>query len=377
MKKILLLYKFEHHQGLVKRLSDEMERRGILIDVFCVSNYELYSKTNTNYGLIYTILYYFKSRNYHFMSILLSKLFEKLLFNKMASKYDSIDFHSYYPVFYSIARFCRKRRIQYDITFWGSDLLRATEETLNEIKVDLDGCHKIKVGMNLLNALSQKYNGKYDDKAFFVDFGNNNFELIDSLTTADVEEAQHELLPNYTDGIKIICGYNGITKQNHKFMIEAIARLSDDIKSKIHVILPMTYACDKQYREEIRACIEPTGIRFTLLEDYLDGPKISVLRKITDVVINIQDTDAFSFSLQEHIYCGSVMIIGEWLKYPEAKVANVYLVETTKNNLSHNIMSVIQSLQHYKEMSASNKEKIYSVFSWANMAEKWEYSYKN
>ena len=95
------------------------------------------------------------------------------------------------------------------------------------------------------------------------------------------------------------------------------------------------------------------------------------------VVVNIQKTDAFSGSLQGHLYCNNVLIIGEWLNYVPLDNNNVYYIKTSVTNLSSKIETVLLELPKYKEMCLGNHDKMANLTSWKAVLPCWAEAYNS
>ena len=84
-----------------------------------------------------------------------------------------------------------------------------------------------------------------------------------------------------------------------------------------------------------------------------------------------QTTDAFCGALQDHLYCENVVIIADWLDYPEYDNNNVFYIKTSKEDLYNNILYSIEHYEELKEKTQSNKEKLKKLTSWSNVLPAW------
>jgi hypothetical protein len=147
-------------------------------------------------------------------------------------------------------------------------------------------------------------------------------------------------------------------------MVDALLKLDNEEKSKIHVVFPMTYGASPEYLKEIKAIIQKSNLSYTILETYLEAKEVAAIRKTADIVLNIQDTDAFAGSLKGHLYCNNVCIFGEWLDYSICEDNGVYYIKSSKEGITDNLRKVILNYPKYKRLCSGNNIIIKSPFSW-------------
>jgi hypothetical protein len=355
----------------MKRYSELLKEKGILIDVLCLSNgiLLLQSKIDWNKKLLTLFLNTGESNNntklIKYWWLIKRFLFSKLVFQKVVTNYEKVDFHSYTSLEYGwLMNECKYNGIPYDITLWGSDVLRAKNKTFKRRLSYYQSCVYIKGIPTLFDALRKQYGDRLEDKYRENYFGNNEIEVIDSLSNDDYCSLKAKMFPNIGKKKLIVCGYNNQPEQQHFKMLDAISLLDDNIKSKIHIVLPLTYPGKGIYSSHVIEKAKSIGVSFTALTEYLSYEEVAVIRKAADLTINIQTTDAFAASIQGHLYCNNVVILGKWLNYPSYKRDKVFYLETTEEELSSSICNAINNLERYKEMSLGNREKIRNICSW-------------
>ncbi len=125
----------------------------------------------------------------------------------------------------------------------------------------------------------------------------------------------------------------------------------------------MTYGTPSGYLNLVRNLATASGMSYVILNKFLPNRNICILRKLTDVFIMLQDTDAFSASVKSHVYCQNICLIGEWLKYP-METAGVYYMKVNWENLFDLFIEVIQHIDDYKDKCISNKEKMLPFVTW-------------
>ena len=88
-------------------------------------------------------------------------------------------------------------------------------------------------------------------------------------------------------------------------------------------------------------------------------------------MVNIQDTDALADSLMDHLYCGNVCILGEWLNYIPYDRNHVFYLKTSRQALSEKIDYAIEHYWELKEMCVNNHDILKENFSWDKIIDKW------
>ena len=252
--------------------------------------------------------------------------------------------------------------------------MRADDASLANKKEAFDACRYIKCAENLHQELVGKYSHVYDDKVRHVYWGNSDYDAIDNLPSGKAEEFRNSLLKNQENEI-VTCGYNGAEGQNHAAIIEAIQGLPKEIKANASFLFPMTYGANPEYLSKVRSALDKAGVHYTIIDKYISSEEIAAIRLASDVVVNIQKTDAFSGSLQDHLYCNNVMIIGEWLNYVPLDNNDVYYIKTAITELSSKLEAVLSELPKYKELCLGNHDKMANLTSWKAVLPRWASCY--
>ena len=371
-RKILVLYVYDNHHELVETTTKLVEERGFQIDALCVSTYRALKRTEISWPWIIYIADFFINRlQISRAQGLFYYILGKSFFKRIIDKYDFIDFQSFPASQTELAEYCIEKKKEYMIGFWGSDALRADEENLKRDKKSLDGAKYIKltkqIGQIITNFYKEQYgvdySSKYKGAIDGVNSGNKDIFLLNTLTESDI--IANELLFKGDDTSKLLVtiGYNGSPKQNHVRAIEVLSGLSKDLKNKIHLVLPMTYGTSFDYMGMVKNTVSNLGITYTILDKFLTNKEVCVLRKITDVFLMMQDTDAFAGSVRSHLYCQNVCLIGDWLDYPMAG-NGVYYESVNWDNLLDIFARVIIDYDAYKAKSLLNKERMLPFMTW-------------
>lgn len=294
----------------------------------------------------------------------LRRLLDRYYLTRLLRLYDMVDFHAYILSYHFLMKECLKRNLKYDITLWGSDLMRATDERKTLLRYGLDHCYRIKMSDSLHEVMCQTYGKKYDEKSRIVYFGNSDLQIIDSLKESDIKKIVLKMYGDIGNKKIIVLGYNAVRSQNHEKMINVLNELTLDEKASIHVVLPMTYGSRSDYLSKIKKCVDNLKVSYTILDSFLEPEQVAALRMTANIVVNVQNTDAIAASLQDHLYCGNVCIFGEWLNYSPYTNNGIYYIKTRMEDIAMHVKEVLHNYSVYKDLCLGNKEKIRNLFSW-------------
>ena len=363
---ILILYPFYNQREMVQNFSLRLAERGVFVDAICHRNYQCDLQTSINWPNYIVKFFHIvnNAKQTGFTYKIARYVLRVLLVKKLFHLYDIIDFHAYYPNYNNWMRYCVKNGITFDITLWGSDLMRSDEERRNLLRYGFDNCHILKMTGNLRDVLVQYYGRVYENKIRTVYFGNSEFDSIDNLNEDSIDELKKKLYGNIGNKMIVVCGYNAMESQNHIMMIQAVSQLGDSLKKDIHIVLPMTYGGQSEYRPRVKEIMDKSFLSYTILDHFLDKSEVAVIRKTANIVVNIQDTDALSSSLKGHLYCGNVCIFGEWLNYTPFTDNGIFYIKTSKNDITNHLQDVLRHYSHYQLLCKDNHEKMKTLFSW-------------
>lgn len=292
-------------------------------------------------------------------------------------KPDIIHIHYAYPYIMRVIPYLGKQSKKI-ITFWGSDLLRANTvetELINRASKKADA---LVVGAEDLYSKLIKIDKGFKQKTTLIRMGLTAFESIDAKRES-ANDCRVRLLGKQHEGKTVIAiGYNAGRAQQHLDVIRSLAELPDALKSKIVIVLPLTYQNeDKNYLEEIKKELENARISSVLLTEFMNDDQIADLCLSTDVFINAQTTDAISASMLEHIYAGTIIVNGEWLRYPFLDNNEIdYISFENLENLRNSIASLISENTIPYSFDKSI-EVVKANFSWDSSRHMWREIYEN
>ena len=370
--RVLLLYPYPNHTRTIKKFSFLLKKEGIYNDAICVRDFTWIHNSDLPFIKIFKKLSILQStfRPYKYREKYIS-LFNERIMRLLFSLYDKVDIHAFRAENMTWTYKCLCWNIKYDITLWGSEVLRATNKEILDVEWGYKGANSIRGIHIMLNKLSNIFNHRYDDKMLKAFFGNTNYDIIDKISFKQADILANNLGIKIPGKLIVTCGYNGHPQQQHDIMIEVLKKLPSHIKGRINVVVPMTYGLNESYYQEIKKKLDNIDINHIILKKFLKPEELAALRITSDIVINTQTTDAFCSALQDHLYCKNVVIIADWLDYPEYDNNNVFYIKTSKEDLYNNILYSIEHYEELKEKTQSNKEKLKKLTSWSNVLPAW------
>ena len=260
--------------------------------------------------------------------------------------------------------------------YTGSDILR------------LDSLHGliIKKLTAMLNPMvvfgSKKLRSAYVKKigeagdAPIIHFSSDTFDQLEIIKSNYSLQACRQELNIPPDKISICIGYNAWKSQQHIKVIKALKRLPADLKSKLIILLPMTYCQQEKYISDVRAAVRNSSIDAIFLTSYLTPTQLYMLRLSTDIFINSQTTDSLSISVLETYCAGGYILSGSWLEYPDVEEIGIeYDKFNSFDDLYEKTLEVLKK-EVYRKIDNSivnrDEQKLKELFSVKTSSKKWE-----
>lgn len=366
MKRILVVGNGEHYFN--KKLYTKLKSQGILVDFF--SDTSLSFDENNPYKEVFTAsikekkipwFFNFKGGKGFFIDKYLKKELKKLIKTK---QYDII--HIQGAKLWAL-RAIKSFPFSKILSVWGSDIYR-----VNRIKLTW-----LKKGIRRIDVLTFSSS---DTKFFFTEnfFFHPRIELIRfGLDLLEVIKQQAPLFKKTNKKTIITIGYNRDKEQQHIKILNAFKLLPKNLIEDIEIILPFTYGhIDIVYKNNITHILEKLGVTYSFLDHFLSEEELAKKRLETDIMIQLQVTDQFSGSMQEHLFAKNIVITGSWLKYSDLVNEGCYYetVNDTKD-LAEKLSYIIANLQKHKALCENNPHIIKKLSSWENNINDWKKLY--
>ena len=216
-------------------------------------------------------------------------------------------------------RVSRRFHARWVCTFWGSDLLRASDRALRQMLPYLRRCDRLTAcNERMRDKLRQSCGEELYQKTRMTIWGQDGFAAIDGILSNETREdcrAHYGIRPgNYVVSI----GYSADNAQHQLEVVGALSALPKETLSHMTLVLQQTYVKrDPAYMERVRQAAEALPCQAVVLRDFLDLTETARLRLCADLFILAISTDAFAASMQEYLYAGAVFLMGDWLGYPQ------------------------------------------------------------
>lgn len=369
-KNILILYNYANHHELVSIFAKLLAKKGLNIDAFCMADFHFSRFTSIKWPWRIWIADFLTNKlKLPKMRGFFRSFFQENFVWSLISFYDFVMFESFPTNAYQYADYCIANKKAYGITFWGSDFLRIDEATKKRLKYYLDTCQYIRTSgrlkEELVNYYCTHFAENYEAKCLFAPFGNKNTSLLDNIS----ERAMRCFFKQYAINSKkiiVTIGYNGHPLQHQDRIVDMLSKLPNTVKEKLYLIIPMTYSATKEQIEAVKRNFLRCGIPGQIMTDFMSNEDVAILRQISSIVINVQDTDGFAGSIREHLYCRNILLLGEWLNYPQLEKNNVFYIKINYDIFLNKLSDVIQNLEKYQNLCKDNHEKMKEYMSWDN-----------
>lgn len=368
MRKILLVGDGNHQ--FIRYLAKWLKRDNsdkVLVDIL--------SLTEVKEESFYDNIYYVKQNSFMQKIPKVRALWKQIQLSYHAPRYDVINFHYVdmpCAVIHMLKLIFRGKVI---ISFWGSDFYRANKERKNNLKQimkksDIVTCTNPKMRTDI-----QDYLQDDSQRISVVRFG---LEPLENLRDLDLTKEEGKKNLGIEEHKLVVCiGYNRSPHQHHVKIINSIESvLSQTEKDKIIVLLPLTYGNDLKYFEDLKLFLMQVKIEFKTFLKFMTNEEVAILRQATDIFIQLQTTDQFSGSMQEHMYAKNLVITGSWLPYKILEENNVYFrkidnVYEVGNDLSY----CMKNLKEEMQKVYNNDKEIYNLSGWPNVIADWNSVY--
>lgn len=260
------------------------------------------------------------------------------------------------------------------ITFWGSDILDIDEKKAKYIKGLVKQADTIVLPTAQMKFMFEKYYGEeFSYKIKHCIFGNPVVQtyIENKSELSDIEKYMPVELPKNKKIISV--GYNGLPRQNHIKIIEAISTLPSKIKDNIIVLIQAGYGGNSEYINEIKNCFDTLNINGIVLENFIGMKETIALKKRVDIFIHGQKTDALSASLIEYILMDTFVLNPKWIQYNELKELGINYIEYQHFS---DIKEILINIFENKIEKGQYDKVIEENFSWSARKKEWKSLYE-
>src|SRR6185437_3983965 len=195
---------------------------------------------------------------------------------------------------------------------WGSDFYKRENEA--KLFQTIDKCDLVVISTEEMVKDFLEVRNIEGNKIRNCLFGLAPLNYLFDLQNITAKESKKRLGLNEDDFI-ILCGYNGSPNHQHLEIFSILSDIKSELPEKTKLIVPLTYGGSEEYKMKVKKALEGIGMKYVVYERFLSDENTAHLRKSTDLMIQIPITDAFSGSLQEHLFAQNIVIAGSWLPY--------------------------------------------------------------
>mgnify|MGYP000877800926 CR=1 FL=1 len=324
----------EHLKRFDRYIKEVNKDKKIFIDAFDINEKERGSLFNKTYHIkdYLSKMNFIKSARIH---VFLKKINFLLSFSRV-KKYDLINIH--YLTYHSFILLplykIKAKKIM--ISPWGSDIYRIPNKKLKEkFRKVYDAADYVSVAFDIkFKEDIVKTFSVPQSKLVNLGFGS---EIIDALIEKEHINKHFAKKELDVEGTFIItCGYNRNIAHNHLAIIDALIKIKNILPGNTLLFFPMTYGpVDKEYLNKVRQKLVDNAFKFIIFEEFIQAERLTLIQKACDLFIHVQNSDANSATLQEYLLCGTDIINGEWLKYPQFEKYGIpYMQSPSINELS-------------------------------------------
>ena len=299
-------------------------------------------------------------------------------FKKITTHYDVIHIHYISQDYLRLMKCLKKIGVKIVLSVWGSDFYRTTDKRKDKLKKLYQLADRITFSNIATQEAFQEYYN-LDQKKYHINrWGIEPLEQLYLITSQTPIESKKRLGLD-PHNVAVTIGYNYNRLQQHLKIIDLLTHdmRFNNIKKSIQLIFPLTYGNDLNYKRELIDVIKSMNFNTVILENYISDIDIAYLRKATDIFVQLQLSDQFSGSTQEHLFAGSVVITGSWLPYGTFSNFGIYFKSIDSlAQLPDVLYDTIENLPSELGKSISNAAPIFALSSMKECNKNWLELYK-
>lgn len=266
----------------------------------------------------------------------------------LTHRYDFVNVHYPIPRIFHAIPWIKRMTDHMMITPWGSDVLRVDSSySIERMRRIYDAASCVMVDPDTQLGIEIKTKFKCSpDKILPIPWG---LEFVDYLREENPIETVEESKARFgLEGKYVItCGYNARSAQRHAAIIDAVAKIKDDLPGNLVLLFPFTYGKQPWTgydRYLLEKCSE-YGLSGMLVDEFLSFRDMYLLRNATDMFVHVQTTDAASSCVMQYIMCKKKIVHGAWMKYNDLERIHplFYFPVDKMENLDRVILSAYRS----------------------------------
>lgn len=259
------------------------------------------------------------------------------------------------------------------LSYWGDDILIPSEQEIKMQRECLKYANAITVTVKKsLEVFVNHFGHQYDNILSVVHFPTGVLPLMQKIAKTRSRQECRKTWGIPENKVCIVCGYTSDCDQRQDECLYQIAKLSNELKKIIHVVVPMQYGTNiPQYIEKVYKEAKAMECSYQILRDYASFDRCAELYFATDIYIHVRKSDAFSNALKEQVYSGSKIIQGSWLIYRELDDMKLDTIKIKNLDELPNVLG--KAISEVVDLDKINLfEPIRAMYSVDNVRNEWD-----
>lgn len=260
-------------------------------------------------------------------------------------------------------------------TVWGSDFDRSSN--INHFKRILNNSDLITCTSDVFKKRLEIFMDNPRKTIIALEFFHSVLNELDNMKNLSKQDVKIKVnLP--IDKVIIVCGTNLRKTQHHLEIIDEIAKIEDKLLKPIFVLIQATYGeINECYLREIKEKLETYRIDYSIFSSFLNDKEMALLRKSSDILIQVQDHDQFSSAMLETLYAENLIITGSWLPYSILdQEGAVYFKVDKLSELGDVIVDCVNNYSELENMTNCNLEIVRKITQHGSVVDRWVNTYK-
>ncbi len=292
-------------------------------------------------------------------------------YRKFKGQYAICHIHYHLKEYSDISRTIRKIGKKLVVSVWGSDFYKRNDRDRRIQKKIYTRADRIIFANEIVKKdFLDHYGHKFEKKCRILRFGLRPLDHIKKLLDEDIATSKKRLnIP--PDTLIITCGSCATPNQNHNKILEALLSIEDKLPNNVLCVFPLTYG-HSEYRKKIMPLLNQAPFPIHILDNFLSEDDVARLRKMTDIMINVQEMDQLSGAMTEHLYAGSIVLAGGWLPYDIWKEKGAFFLTVNRiEELGDRIEDALMNLETYKTKAEHNASIAFEIGNWTMNISQW------
>lgn len=256
-----------------------------------------------------------------------------------------------------------KKRVS---VFWGSDFnLSGDKRNLRFLLVSRFSHRILFANEDMANRFVKKYGGS--KKVRIVRFGLKSLEDIDFvLSEGFVKTSKRKSVH--------VCSNSSPNQQTLEVIhtLEQLQAQLFELGNEVEFVFNLAYG-DQDYKVTLIETLERSNLCNIVIDsEFRRGTSLAKHRLSADILINVQRADMLSGAMQEVLYSGNKVIIGNWLNYNcLTNLGCKFYVINRIEDLGQALLASLKESPDNSEQIQLNRLAIGSLSLWSNSIKTW------